>query len=273
MTLLVASIKGQEAILLKDCCVSSGPKTDRIRTDEINKYFKIEHNEHVLHLYTSGSVQVWEKIQKTLDIASTFLNKSSEQSTIALTTYLQSESFRSIRGKDHDSGGFAILENKTTKHFQYYKITLSPNYGGIVTPLSDGTYALGSGKSIVEDSLNGFHNSVWSRNSDSMFQKQDNLANQIKVKFEPWNKPDNLYEQTGVSKHFTTMIIENGQIQPIDSETDELSADLSGIRENKLSTTHNPDGSITVESQLSGTQRLKPYGEQLDRDGKKIEHL
>lgn len=273
MTLLVASLKGQEAILLKDCCVTSGSQTNCIRTDELNKYFKIEHNEYVLHLYTSGSVQVWEKIQETLDIASIFLVKNTEESTVALTAYLNSESFRDIRGKNHDSGGFAILENKTTKHFQYYMITLAPNFGGIVTPLNDGTYALGSGKSVIEDSLKYFHNSVWGKECDTMFHKQANLANQIKTIFEPWNEPNDLYEQTGVSKHFTAMIVENSEIRPIDVEVDEGIADASGIHKNKSSTTHNPDGSITVESQLSGTQRLKAYGEQLDSDGKKIEHL
>lgn len=273
MTLLVASIKGQEAILLKDCCVTSGSQTNCIRTDELNKYFKIEHNEYVLHLYTSGSVQVWEKIQETLDIASIFLVKNTEESTAALTTYLQSESFKGIRGNSHDSGGFAILENKTTKNFQYYMITLAPNYGGAVIPLNEGTYALGSGRKVITDSLNIFHNAVWSRQSDSIFQKQANLANQIKVKFEPWKDPSDLYAQTGVSKHFTAMIVEDGEIRPIDVESYEGMADESGIRENESCTIHHPDGSITVHSQLSGTQTLKSYGELLDRDGKKIEHL
>lgn len=35
----------------------------------------------------------------------------------------------------------------------------------------------------------------------------------------------------------------------------------------------NPDGSITIQSQLSGTQTVKAYGELLDRDRKQIEHL
>lgn len=270
MTLLVASIKDQQAILLKDFQISTNtiPVT---RTDELNKMFKKSFNEHDVYFLTAGSFQVWKLIHDTIDVSNLLFDKSLEEMDQAFKDYITSPVFNDIQEK---GSGFIIVNNTTTNNFIFYKITFKSKVGGILSQLGDGIYSLGLGSDVIYDFQEAFHQSVWARKTDSLFQKKCNLESQIKFTFNPLDSSHNHYERTGVSETFSSILIENGNFQLVDEELIEgIASTTTPPQENEVTITHHENNAVEVQSSLSGTQQMKSYGEDLDRNGVKVERL
>ncbi|MDI1225218.1 hypothetical protein [Acinetobacter sp.] len=271
MTLLVASINEHKAIFLTDFQVTSKINGEIIKTDELNKYFKSTFNEHELYFLTAGSVNVWLKIKELINIPNLLLNKDISDVNQAFRDLLSSPPFRQIKG---DSGGFMIHHDTTKNQFAFYQLELSPGYGAYITLLNDGIYSLGSGSKIITNCQNSIHNRIWTRVEDSLFQIKCNLETQIRSLFKPLNTDLNHFETTGVSETFTTILVENGELRFVDEETVEVTASVNtSPKEHTLNITHHQDGTSTIDSTLSGTNQIKSFGENLDRNGNKIDRL
>lgn len=271
MTLLVASIKEQQAIFLTDFQVTSKILGQKIYTDELNKFFKLMFNEHNIYFLTAGSVAVWQEIQKSIDISKLLLNKNVIEIDQAFKDFMISPTFKGINGT---GGGFIIHHNTDTNNFMFYELEFISGQGASISQLKDGIFSLGSGSTVIENCEKSFHKNVWSREEHNLYQKKCNLESQIRHTFKPLNQSKNYFETTGVSENFSTILVEGGQLRFVNEEIIEGIASVDTFpKEQEVEILQHNDGTATVHNSLNGTNQIKSFGENLSRNGKKIERL